>query len=117
MAADIPGVKINETVMVLLLGQAVQKAQLFSGVRVIVAVPLKGALAVPKLEMLEVIAIHGGLVVTLFRNEAPVTTSESGVGEPLDIVTQRPPATLEPVHPEAYDIGIVGRVDVKPVTL
>ena len=94
-----PGVKTNEIVTVLLFGQAVQRFQFASVVRVIVAVPLKGALAVPKLDTLEVIATQGGAAA--LTNEAPVTTSESGVGEPLDIVTQRPPAILEPVQPEA----------------
>jgi hypothetical protein len=113
MAALMPAVFTKETVTVRLFGQAVQRAQLASGVRVIVAVPLKGALAVPKLDTLEVIAIQGG--ATALLNEAPTTVSELGVGVPLDIVTQRPPATLEPVQPDAYPIGIAAVV--APVTL
>jgi hypothetical protein len=108
-----PGVTTDPTVMVLLFGQAVQKAQLASAVRVIVTVALNGALTVPKLDTLEVIAIHGGEATLL--NVAPRTFSESGVGVPLDIVTHRLPATLEPVHPEANDIGITPVV--APVTL
>jgi hypothetical protein len=113
MEAVAPPVRTNPMVTVLLFGQAVQRVQLANGVRVIVAVPLKGALAVPKLDTLEVIAIQGG--ETALLNEAPRTVSELGVGVPLDIVTQRPPATLEPVQPDAYAIGIAAVV--APVTL